>query len=136
VEVKPGLSSVRTLARVANGLAVGGFATVLAGFVVSSLSTIALGLAGLAGLALAYQSGGKLLNGDRIRPGSLGTIGGVGGATALVGVFGTVNILPEFGSVALGAGVFVLGSVLYIAVWEHGRRDLFRDTSLANATVD
>jgi len=135
VGVAPGLSSVRVLGRVANGLAVGGFATVLAGFVVSSLSTIALGLAGLAGLVLAYQIGGKLLNGDRTRRGSLGTIGGVGVAAALVGVFGAVNMLSEFGSVAIGAGLFVTGFVLYIAVWEYGRWDLFRDNGPANTTV-
>jgi len=131
-----GLSGVRTLARVANGLAVGGFATVLAGFVVSSLSTIALGLAGLTGLVLAYQVRSKSLDGDRIRRGSLGTIGGVGVATALISVFGTVNMLPELGSVVVGAGVFVTGFVLYIAVWEYGRWNLFRDNVSANATTD
>jgi len=136
MEVTPGLNSVRTLARVTNGLAVGGFATVLAGFVVSSLSTIALGLAGFAGLGIAYLIGSKLFNGDRTRPGTLGTIGGVGVAAALVGVFGTVNMLPEFGSVAIGAGVFVTGFVLYIAVWEYVRWDLFRDNGLANTTVN
>lgn len=131
-EATPELRGVRTSARAANGLAVGGFVTVLAGFVVSSLSTIALGLAGLAGLALAYQGGRRLLGDDRLRPGSFGTIGGVGVAAALVSAFASMRL----DSFTVGAGLFVTGFVLYVAVWEYGRWSRFRDAVSVNTAAD
>jgi murein DD-endopeptidase MepM/ murein hydrolase activator NlpD len=121
VEKSPGYDAVRSLARVANGLAVGGFITVLAGFVVSSLSMIALGLAGLAGVLLAYHTVGVLLA-DGVRRGSLGMAIGLNlAATLAVGVE-TMHVATGLGPSALGAGVFMMGFVLYIAVWEYGRR--------------
>jgi murein DD-endopeptidase MepM/ murein hydrolase activator NlpD len=78
VTASSGLSRVRTLGRVATGFSISGFVTVLAGFVVPSLQTIALALAGLAGLGLVYQFGRGLPGGDRVRLGSLGTVCGIG----------------------------------------------------------
>jgi murein DD-endopeptidase MepM/ murein hydrolase activator NlpD len=122
------LGWVRMLGRAATGLSVGGFVTVLAGFVVPSLQTIALGLAGLAGLGLAYQVGRHILEDDRVRPGSFGTVGGVAVAAAVVAAADASNVFPELGSSQVGPGVFVTGFLLYIAVWEFERRDLLRDT--------
>lgn len=132
----PGLDSVRTFARVANGLAVGGFVTVLAGFVVSSLLTIALVLAGFAALALAYQVGRQLSGGDRVSLESFDTVGGVGVAAALVGTFGSSNVLPALDSFTAGAGMFVTGFLLYVAVWEYGRWNLFADNVPVNTAAD
>ncbi|MDB2262133.1 hypothetical protein PM035_14220 [Halorubrum ezzemoulense] len=123
-----GLSRVRTLGRVATGFSIAGFIIVLAGFVVPSLQMIVLVLAGLAGLELVYQFGRSLVNGDRVRFGSLGTVCGVGVAAALVGAFAPLDILPAFESSRIGTGIFVTGFLLYIAIWEYGRRDLFRLT--------
>jgi murein DD-endopeptidase MepM/ murein hydrolase activator NlpD len=128
VTASSGLSRVRTLGRVATGFSISGFVTVLAGFVVPSLQTIALALAGLAGLGLVYQFGRGLVNGDRVRFGSLGTVCGVGVAAALVGAFAALDILPALESSGIGTGMFVTGFLLYITVWEYGRRDLFRLT--------
>ncbi|GAA0682118.1 hypothetical protein GCM10009020_34090 [Natronoarchaeum mannanilyticum] len=126
VTASAGLSRVRTLGRVATGVSIGGFVTVLAGFVVPSLQTIAPALAGLAGLGLVYQVGQGLVNGDRVRLESLETVCGVGVAAALVGVFVALDTLPALDSYRVGTGMFVTGFLLYIAVWDYGRRDLFR----------
>nr|WP_240452093.1 M23 family metallopeptidase [Halostella salina] len=126
VTASSGLSRVRTLGRVATGVSIGGFVTVLAGFVVPSLQTIALALAGLAGLGLVYQVGRGLVNGDRVCLRSLGTVCGVGVAAALTGGFAALDILPALDSSGIGTGMFVTGFLLYIAVWEYGRQDLFR----------
>ncbi|WP_115891562.1 MULTISPECIES: M23 family metallopeptidase [Haloferax] len=117
-----GLSRVRTLGRVATGVSIGGFVTVLAGVVVPSLQTTALALAGLAGLGLVYQAGRTLVDGTRVRLGVLGTVCGVGVASALVGVFAAQERLPTRDSSGVGTGVFAAGFLLYIAVWEYGRR--------------
>jgi murein DD-endopeptidase MepM/ murein hydrolase activator NlpD len=132
----PGLGGVRALGRVATGLSVGGFVTVLAGFVVSSVQTIALGLAGIAGLALASQVGRRLLDGDGVRSGSLGTTGGVGSAAVVVGAVGSSAAFPALDPSTVGVGVFVAGFLLYVAVWEYGRWGLFRDDVPSNAAAD
>ncbi|ELY77208.1 M23 family metallopeptidase [Natrinema gari] len=121
-----GLSRVRTLGRVATGVSIGGFVTVLGGLVVPSLQTIALALAGLAGLGLVYQAGQNLVDGTRVRLGALGTVCGVGVASALVGAFAAQDILTTLDSSGIGTGMFVTGFLFYIAVWEYGRRDLFQ----------
>lgn len=128
VTASSGLSRVRTLGRVATGFSTAGFITVLAGFVVPSLQLIVLALAGLAGLGLVYQFGLGLVNGDRVRFGPLGTVCGVVVAAVLVGAFSALDILPAFELSGIGTGIFVTGFLLYITVWEYGRRDLFQLT--------
>jgi hypothetical protein len=124
VTTSAGLRRVRMLGRIATGFSIGGFVTVLAGFVVPSLQTIALALAGLAGLGLVYQVGRNRIDGDQVRFGSFGTVYGVGVAAALVGAFDALDMVPGFGSSGVGTGMFVTGFLLYIAVWEYGRRNL------------
>jgi murein DD-endopeptidase MepM/ murein hydrolase activator NlpD len=119
------LIDARVFARVANGIAVGGFVTVLAGFIISSFLTIALGLAGLALLMTAHQARNKLFGSDQIRRGTLGTDDGVGVAAALVGGTGIMNLLPGLSPAAFGAGIFAAGFVMYVAVWESERREVF-----------
>jgi murein DD-endopeptidase MepM/ murein hydrolase activator NlpD len=128
-ELNSELLNVRVFARVANGIAVGGFITVLAGFVVSSLLTIALGLAGLALLMTAHQVGNKLFKNDQIHRGSLGTDDGVGVAAALIGGAGVMNPLPGLSPAAYGAGIFVTGFVIYLAVREYERRVVLSNVS-------
>jgi len=120
------LSRIRMFGRIATGFSIGGFVTVLAGFVVPSLQTTALALAGLASLGLVSQVWRTLADGDRVRFGSFGTICGVGVAAALVGAFATLDTLPALDSSGVGTGMFVTGFLLYIAVWEYGRQNLFR----------
>lgn len=129
------LGGVPTLGRVAEGLAVGGVVTVLAGVVGASVPTIALGLAGLAGLALAYLGGRALLVGDRVRLGSVAMVSGVGVAAALVGAFAASNLVPALGPSTVGAGVFMSGFLVYLAVWEYGRRRLCRTTGPATSAA-
>lgn len=123
------LDRVRLFSRVATGLSVGGFTTVLTGFVEPSLRIISLVLVGLVGLGLFYQGIQHLLDDNQVRLGSLGTVGGVGLAAALVGVLSTSNMLPELGSSAIGTGLFMTGFLLYVAIWEFGQRTLFQNTS-------
>lgn len=118
---RPTFDRIRALGRVANGLAVGGLITVLVGFVVSSGTTIALGLAGLAGLGLAYQGGREMLDDGHVRIGAFGMSIGVGIAAALIGA-GTVTVRPATGPITVGLGVFLAGFLLYLGVWEYGRR--------------
>ena len=126
VPTASGLSPIRMFGRVATGLSIGGFVTILTGIVVSSLQTIALALAGLAGLGLVYQVWRHVVEGDRVRFDSVGTICGVGVAAALVGGFVALDALPELASSGFGTGLFVTGFILYIAVWEYGQREPFR----------
>ncbi|WP_144906614.1 peptidoglycan DD-metalloendopeptidase family protein [Halobellus captivus] len=121
-----GLSRARMLGRVGIGFSIGGFVTVLAGAIAPSLQTVALALAALAGLGLFYQVGRDLIDGNRIGFGSLGTVCGVGVASALVGAFAAQDIFTTLDSSGVGTGMFVTGFLLYIAVWEYGQRDLFQ----------
>jgi murein DD-endopeptidase MepM/ murein hydrolase activator NlpD len=130
-----GLAGVRTLGRVATGLSVGGLLTVGAGFVAASLQTVAVVLAGLVGLGLAYLVATALFD-DRLRPGSVGTVGGVGVAAALVGGFDSLSGLPGLSSSAVGTGLFLAGVLLYVAVWEYGRRGVLPDSAAANRAVE
>ncbi|SFS92168.1 M23 family metallopeptidase [Halostagnicola kamekurae] len=123
-----GLGRVRMLGRIAIGFSIGGFVTVLAGFVVPSLQTIALALAGLTGLGLVYQAGRGLVDGGRVQFGSFSTVGGVGMTAAVVSAVDVLDMLPELGASPVGTGVFLTGFLLYIAVWEHERRHLLRET--------
>jgi hypothetical protein len=109
----------RVLARIANGIAVGGFLTALAGFIISSLLTIAVGLAGLALLVTAHQVGNKLFGNDQMCRRTLGTDDGIGVAAALVGGAGILDPLPGLNPVAYGAIIFLIGFVLFVAVWEY-----------------
>ena len=130
------LDSINTSGQLANGLAIGGLLTVLVGFVVSSLPTIAFGLAGLTGLVFAYHAL-KVLSGDNsVRLGSFATAVGLGVAAAMVGAFGSLALLPEVDASTVGVGVFMAGFALYIAVWEYVRRGVFRDGVTVTSTVD
>lgn len=120
------LSQIRLFGQIVTGFSIGGFITVLAGFVVPSLQATALVLAGLGGLGLLYQVGQDFTDSDQIRFGSLGMVCGVGVAAMLVGTFATLDMLPELDSSGIGTGIFVIGFLLYIAIWEYGRRDLSR----------
>lgn len=128
VTVSSGLHRVRMLGQFAIGFSIGGFVTVLAGVVVPSLQTIALALAGLAGLGIIYRTGRGLVDSDRSESGSFSTACGVGVAAVLVGAFGVSNALVELSASGVGAGLFVTGFLLYIAVWERERRHLCRET--------
>ena len=111
------LDGITRIGRVAKGLSVGGYAIILAGFVVPTLLPIAFGLAGVAGLTLAYQVGRWLLTGDQMRVGSVSTAAGVGVAAALVGA---ASRLAMASSSIVGAGVFMTGFLVYLFVWEYG----------------
>lgn len=122
----PTLGSVRGLSRVANGLAVGGIVAVPAGFVVPSPSMMVVVLAVLAGLGLAHQvRRGAAGDGHALSRVS-GTTGGVGIAAALLGVLGTANAVPAASVAAAGVGLFLTGFLLYVGLWEYGRRRLLR----------
>jgi len=122
------LSRVRMLGRAAIGFSIGGFVTVLSGFVLPSLQTVALTLAGFAGFGLLYRAGRGFVDGDRLQFESFSTVGGVGMAAALVGAIGVSNTLPKLDSSGIGTGMFLTGFLLYIAVWEYERRYLLRET--------
>jgi murein DD-endopeptidase MepM/ murein hydrolase activator NlpD len=128
VSLNDGLTSefvdARLFARVASGIAVGGFITFVAGFIISSLLTIALGVAGLALLTTAYHVKNNLFGGDRIRRRILGMDDGVGVAAALTGGAGIMNLLPGVSPVGYGAGLFLIGFVVYATVWEYERREV------------
>ncbi|OLZ39323.1 hypothetical protein A6E15_18185 [Natrinema saccharevitans] len=109
-----GLSRVRMLGRVAIGFSIGGFVTVLAGFVVPSLQTTAL--AGLASFGLLYHGVRKLMDSSRSRSDSFGTVGGVAVTAIVVTVLNPVSLFPEASSSVLGTGVFLTGFLLCIAV--------------------
>jgi hypothetical protein len=115
---------VTTLGAVGKGLSTGGLATVLAGFVVPSLTTVAVGLAALAALTVVYWGSRGRSTGDRSRRTALATTAGVALAAVLVGVASVWNGLPNAGPFTVGVGVFLVGGLLYVASWEYGRRYL------------
>ncbi|CQH58873.1 peptidase M23 family protein [Halobacterium hubeiense] len=120
-----GLGAVRTAARLSNGFAVGGFATAVAGFVVSA-ATISLGLAAAAGAAFAAFAG-KRLFGSGVGLGSVATVAGVAAAAAAVGGVTASDALPAVRTFALGGGVFLLGFAVFVAGWEYARLALLGD---------
>ena len=117
----PALGGVRRVAGLANGIAVGGFVTVLAGVVGASLTTAALLVGGLAGLGLASLGARLVVGNGSVHSASVGTVGGVGLAALAVGAFAGLSALPTVAPVALGAGLFLTGAVLYGGSWEYGR---------------
>ncbi|ELZ95851.1 Peptidase M23 [Haloferax mucosum ATCC BAA-1512] len=118
------LSRVGTLSRVATGLSLGGFVTAVVGVVAPSRLTVVLALAVLATLGLVYQVVRQFSNGGHVRLKSLSQGCGVGMAAMLLAVSVASGTFSSFSSLAVGAGVFTIGFVLYTAVWEYGRWSL------------
>lgn len=122
----PALGRVITLGTLAKGIAVGGLLTVLAGVLVPSLAAIAIGLAGVAGVAGLYHLGQRLRIGDRSRSRSIVTAGGAGLAAALVGTVAVASPISPASPFTVGGGLFLLGFLLFTAVWEYERLSPFR----------
>jgi hypothetical protein len=112
---------VITLGTLAKGIAVGGLLTVLAGVLVPSLAAIAVGLAGVAGLAGLYHLGQRLRIGDRSRSRSIVTAGGAGLAAVLVGTVAVASPISPASPFTVGVGLFLVGFLLFTAVWEYER---------------
>ncbi|MFC3958339.1 peptidoglycan DD-metalloendopeptidase family protein [Halovivax cerinus] len=123
----PGVGRVVALGRVAAGLAIGGYVVLLGGIVGSSVSTVALGLAAITGLALAYLLGRWVVDDGDGRVPSISSVAGVVLAGAVVGTVAAGNLLPGTTAFVLGGALFLLGTLLYVGVWEYGRRRVFRD---------
>jgi hypothetical protein len=98
------------------GFSIGGFVTVLVGTVVSSLQTIALGLAGFADLGLLYHGAQQLLDNARSCPSSFGTVGGVAAVAIVVAALNSMSSFSGRSLSAVGTGMFLAGFLLYIAV--------------------
>lgn len=130
------LRGIRTVGEVSKGLSIGGFLTVLIGFVVSPLMTVTLLLTGISGLALAYQVARQLLDGAHRHLESFATTGGLVLATVLVGILASSNIFSISSSSTVGAGMFMIGFLLYIVVWEFERRTLFQDQAPPSNATD
>jgi len=127
----PNLARVSALGALGNGLAVGGILTVLAGFVVSSPTTVAPCLAVATGLGLLSQVRRRLRSGDSVRPGTLAPTVGVGLVAVSLTVSTTGGFPSAFGPLLVGSGAFLVGFVLYAAVWEYGRHRLDSDGATA-----
>ena len=118
------LVDARGLIRVANGIAVGGFVTVLAGFFLSSLLWIAL----LLGVLVLLKSGldivAKFLGDEQTDRGLLGFYDGMLVSVGLVVPLEILHVLPDISPSVYGACVFLVGFVLFTGVWEYERREV------------
>lgn len=119
----------RGLARVASGVAVGGFVTVLAGFFVSSLLPIALLLGVLALLKSALDLGSKFFGDDQTDRGLLGFYDGLLLAAGLVAPPEILQVFTEINPSVYGACVFLAGFVFYISGWEYERRGVLSNVN-------
>ena len=129
VNLSAELVDARGFARVANGIAVGGFVTVLAGFLISSLLWIALLLGVLALLKSALDLVAKFLGDDQTDRGLLGFYDGMLVAVGLVVPPEILHVLSDINPSVYGACVFLTGFVLYIGVWEYERREVLSNVS-------
>ncbi|WP_226481312.1 M23 family metallopeptidase [Natrinema amylolyticum] len=111
---------VATLQRIGFGACVGGVATFFASIVVSWLP-VALLLGGGAAIGAAARVGLAVPggDGDGRRPGSRGTVVGVGAVAAAVAWYGRTD--PAVGLQSLGALAFLAGFVCYVALGEYER---------------
>lgn len=119
------LTGVRALGGVGGGLSVGGFLAAVAGLLLGSLAAVTEALALAAGLSVVALAARRLLAGG-IDAASVGTVAGVGLAAALVAALDATGAGADVSRFQIGAGLFLVGFLLYAAVWEGGRQVLAR----------